>query len=68
VGCGTVFELLSGSSGYAMRVLHRFEGAPNDGAQPVAGNTSDGLGNIYGTTANGGANDLGTVYKIAVAQ
>ncbi len=44
--------------------MHRFAGAPNDGANPYAGLIRDHAGNFYGTTYAGGTADLGTVFKI----
>jgi uncharacterized repeat protein (TIGR03803 family) len=47
-------------------VLHRFNGYPNDGAEPYAGLINVN-GTLYGTTYVGGAYNLGTVYKITTA-
>jgi uncharacterized repeat protein (TIGR03803 family) len=65
LGCGTVFKLSPGSSGWTKTVLYRFRGRNGDGAIPYAGLTFDGAGNLYGTTVGGGtANDAGTVFKL----
>jgi len=61
-GCGTVFSLLQTGSGY--RVLYRFAGGTNDGANPEAGLTIDANGNLYGTTYSGGTHNLGTIFKL----
>lgn len=66
LGCGVVFKLTPGSSGWNETVLHAFDTA-QDGANPVAGVLLDELGDVYGTTPSGG-NGLpvgrGTVYEI----
>jgi len=55
------------------KVLHRFHGAPADGALPWTQLTLDTAGNIYGTTTEGGDgkgvctsffNGCGTVFKL----
>jgi uncharacterized repeat protein (TIGR03803 family) len=70
-GCGTVFELSHGSSGWTETVLYRFRGE-SDGSFPEAGLVMDSDGNLYGTTFWGG--DLscttypygcGTVFKLS---
>jgi uncharacterized repeat protein (TIGR03803 family) len=60
--CGLVFELTGGKE----KVLHNFEGAPTDGANPYRGSSliADSSGNLYGTTANGGAGNCGTVFML----
>ena len=53
-GCGVVFKLSPGSSGWNETVLHTFGGAP-DGAAPFYDPLlRDDAGNLYGTTAIGG--------------
>ena len=44
--------------------LHSFEGAPGDGAGPIAGLVIGGSGVLYGTTSNGGASNQGTVFSL----
>jgi uncharacterized repeat protein (TIGR03803 family) len=56
---GTVFKLSPPSSPgapWTEAVLHSFQGATSDGAQPVAGLVLDSAGNLYGTTSVGGIN------------
>ena len=80
-GCGVVFELSHGASGWKQALLHTFTGAP-DGAAPFYGPLfRDAAGNLYGTTLIGGhlnsaycekdfrGNNVGcgTVYKIDTA-
>ena len=45
------------------RVLHQFNGAVGDGANPEGALVQDATGNLYGTTLPGGAGQ-GVVYKI----
>ncbi len=59
-GCGTVFELRTGSE----KVLYSFKYNP-DGASPVAGLTAVG-GALYGVTQQGGYG-LGTVFRVSPA-
>ena len=60
-GCGTVFEL---SPAGTKTILHNFNGAPNDGANPYGALVRDLKGNLYGTTVAGGASNDGTVFKV----
>lgn len=68
-GCGVVFELSPGSSGWTETVLHSFTGG-SDGAQPNGGLVSDASGNLYGTSSFGGntskcnSSRCGTVFKL----
>jgi uncharacterized repeat protein (TIGR03803 family) len=72
-GCGTVFELTSGSSGWTKSVLYTFTGG-KDGRQPNARLLLDAQGNLYGTTMQGGnivtavaacTAGCGTVFRLA---
>jgi uncharacterized repeat protein (TIGR03803 family) len=63
-GCGTVFKITAAG---AEKVMHRFAGPPNDGANPYAGLVRDKAGNFYGTTSAGGTANQGTVFKIDTA-
>lgn len=45
-------------------VLHQFQGAPKDGADPL-GDLIAASGNIYGTTRTGGAANTGTLFEMA---
>ncbi len=71
-GCGVVFELTNGTSGWTETVLHTFSGA--DGCLSHGGVIFDGAGNLYGTTTDGGnisSNNClptlgcGTVFKLS---
>jgi len=62
-GCGTVFKLTPGSSGWTESVLYAFEGGA-DGASPYAGLTFDAAGNLYGTASAGGTSGSGTIFKL----
>ncbi|MGA9474547.1 MAG: choice-of-anchor tandem repeat GloVer-containing protein [Terriglobales bacterium] len=61
-GYGSMVELEEGS---VESLLHIFQGAPTDGADPYrAALARDSKGNLYGTTISGGANGGGTIYKV----
>lgn len=62
-GCGTVFKLTHGSSGWNESVLYAFQGG-SDGASPYDGLTFDPAGNLYGTTYGGGSSASGTIFKL----
>lgn len=71
-GCGTVFSVDPNQPGHD-KIVHRFTGAPDDGALPEAG-LADVNGVLYGTTFFGGPNGncytgrgCGVVFKITVA-
>jgi uncharacterized repeat protein (TIGR03803 family) len=60
---GTVFRLSPGSP-YSETILHSFQGAPLDGANPVSAVTMNGKGALFGTTSNGGYAGYGTVFEL----
>jgi uncharacterized repeat protein (TIGR03803 family) len=67
-GCGTVYELTPGTSGYSETVIETFE--HGDGAYPLAGLLAGTGGVLYGTTIVGGSasgcqGGCGTVFRIA---
>jgi uncharacterized repeat protein (TIGR03803 family) len=62
-GCGTVFKLTHGSSGWTESVLYAFQGT-TDGASPYDGLAFDAAGNLYGTTNAGGASGDGVIFKL----
>jgi uncharacterized repeat protein (TIGR03803 family) len=66
-GCGTVFELSPGTSGWRLQTLYSFQGG-TDGMLPL--NTTlalDPKGNLYGVTVYGGNNDCscGVVFELS---
>jgi|HubBroStandDraft_4_1064222.scaffolds.fasta_scaffold00036_38 uncharacterized repeat protein (TIGR03803 family) len=65
-GCGIVYRLVpnTGKPTYKIDVLHKFEGAPGDGAASFATLLADKSGNLYGTTFYGGTYDGGTLFKL----
>jgi uncharacterized repeat protein (TIGR03803 family) len=65
---GSVFQLVLGAGKWTERIVHSFDYAELDGANPYAGLISDSAGNFYGTTVNGGANNSGTVFEITRKQ
>jgi uncharacterized repeat protein (TIGR03803 family) len=66
-GCGTVFELTPSGSGYAEKVLYRFQGG-SDGMRPQSALIADGSGALYGTTPIGGStvckDGCGTAFRL----
>jgi len=64
-GCGTVFELSSGSGGWTEMILNSFRGGTQDGSNPQSGLTMDSNGNLYGATYFGGSGSLGTIYELS---
>jgi uncharacterized repeat protein (TIGR03803 family) len=67
-GDGTVFMLsppVAGRIKWTETVLHSFNHAAGDGANPAAGLVRDARGNLYGTTAAGGALLYGTAFRLA---
>ena len=71
-GCGVVYRLTPGSSGWKFGVVYTFNGVDGSrGSQPSGGLTVDSAGNLYGTTSGGGnltcnnGNGCGTVFKLS---
>jgi uncharacterized repeat protein (TIGR03803 family) len=64
-GCGTVFELSPGSTGWTENVLYSFQGYPSDGSYPGPPLLFDSAGNLYGTTGQGGTYDYGTAFELS---
>lgn len=62
-GCGTVYELSPGPSGWTEKLLHNF-GAKNDGSLPSAGLVLDTAGNLFGLTVAGGEYNYGAVFEL----
>jgi uncharacterized repeat protein (TIGR03803 family) len=52
-GCGSVYELSPGSSGWTEKVLYSFTGG-NDGSAPESALILDGQGDLFGTAGAGG--------------
>jgi hypothetical protein len=73
-GCGTVFELKHGKTGWRQIILYEFAGG-SDGYSPSAGLVFDNAGSLYGTTFLGGTGTCqfyqypgcGTVFKLTRA-
>lgn len=64
---GTVFSITPPATkggAYTYTVIHRFAGAPTDGANPLASVSFDTSGNLYSTTYLGGTYNAGTVFEI----
>ena len=64
-GCGTVYKLTPGGSGYTESILYAFQNG-SDGAYPGtnASLIADASGALYGTTTQGGASAKGVVFKL----
>jgi uncharacterized repeat protein (TIGR03803 family) len=63
-GCGTVFQLRTGSNGkWTEKILHNFD-IGKDGFWPSSGLILDAAGNLYGTTAYGGIYEDGNVFQL----
>jgi uncharacterized repeat protein (TIGR03803 family) len=63
-GCGTVYELSPGKSGWTYNVLYSFTGG-NDGGQPTAGLVFAKAGNLCGAAESFGAKGGGTVFELS---
>jgi uncharacterized repeat protein (TIGR03803 family) len=61
---GTAFKISALGS---FTMLHSFNGAPSEGANPVAGLVQGSDGNFYGTTGLGGGHYLGTAFNMTPA-
>jgi uncharacterized repeat protein (TIGR03803 family) len=71
VFCGTVFKMKHNAAWvFTEAPIHRFKGAPVDGANPYAApccNSNFAIPTLYGTTLNGGAKNEGSVFQVANA-
>ena len=63
-GCGNIFQLKHGPSGWTLNPLHAFA-YDTDGSEPVGGLLAGPNSTLYGTAAGGGAGFSGTVFKLA---
>ena len=68
VFCGTVFKLKKGAGWvFTEQIMHRFSGAPGDGANPFGAlccNSIFAIPTLYGTTVIGGTSNAGIVFKV----
>jgi uncharacterized repeat protein (TIGR03803 family) len=62
-GMGAVFRITPAGM---ETIVHFFEGAPSDGADPAAAVIQATDGNLYGTTVAGGATNNGTVFRLTI--
>jgi uncharacterized repeat protein (TIGR03803 family) len=67
VYCGTVYKLTPTRSGYAITVLHNFQGGRRDGANSKAGLLAGPKGALFGTTVAGGNGRGGVVFELKPA-
>jgi len=64
-GCGTIFQLAPGSSGWTESLVFTFcSSGGDDGFFPEPGLIQDSAGNIYGMTESGGAGFGGVAFKL----
>jgi uncharacterized repeat protein (TIGR03803 family) len=52
-GCGTLYKLTPGKSGYTFTLLHSFQGPPNDAGEMASPLVFDKVGNLYGSGQQG---------------
>ena len=69
-GCGTVFKVAPGKSGWTESVIYAFQGGTNDGFRPVGGLLTTKGGALVGTTFRGGGSTscepgCGVVFELA---
>jgi hypothetical protein len=63
-GCGTVFQLTPGSSGWNTNIIYNFTDG-EDGKFPIAGLVGDQAGNLYGVSSTDGAGSGGTIFQLS---
>lgn len=65
-GCGIAYRLvpIKGKQTYKLQVLHKFTGAPGDGAASFSTLLASKSGDLYGTTFYGGEYNEGTLFKL----
>lgn len=63
-GCGVVYKLTPGSTGWTETVLHVFGTTTDDGIIPFGGVIEDSSGNLYFTTQHGGTTGYGGAFEI----
>jgi uncharacterized repeat protein (TIGR03803 family) len=66
-GCGNVFQLKHGPSGWTLNSLHAFT-YDTDGSDPIGGLFAGANDTIYGTAAGGGVGFSGTVFQLSYSK
>lgn len=64
VALAMLMPVQSAGAAEGFRVVHRFQGSPNDGDTPEAGLVVDKYGTLYGTTVSGGIQNNGIVFSL----
>jgi len=62
-GCGVVFQLLHGKSGWTLNTIYAFT-YNTDGSAPYGGVLFDKSGDLFGTTSGGGSGFGGTAFEL----
>ena len=63
-GCGTVYQVSPGTSGWTESILYNFALGRAVGRSPSGGLLIDSIGSLYGSTSQGG-NGIGEVFRLA---
>lgn len=66
-GCGTLFRLANGKSGWRHTILHTFIGSDGTHPEDHDGLAVDGSGTVYGTTSQGGAYNRGVAFEVSTS-
>ena len=66
-GCGNVFQLKHGGSGWTLNSLHAFS-YDIDGSAPIGGLLAGPNNALYGTASGGGSGFSGTVFQLTYAR
>jgi uncharacterized repeat protein (TIGR03803 family) len=66
-GCGNVFQLAHGHTGWTLNSLHAFT-YDTDGSAPIAGLLAGPNNTLYGAASGGGAGFAGTIFQLAYAK
>ena len=62
-GCGVIFKMTRGGTGWTESVVYSFPGTPDPGFA-YNGMVRGSDGNLYGATVHGGSNNDGAIYRL----